>query len=129
MHADHAPQLDLVYSFGLFPLVYANPHFYAAFGLVREQPAVVGFLLFCQALPPVASAHQLLSNVFSRGYEYEADAFARGLGLRAELAAALVKLNVNNLSTVTADSVYSAYHHSHPLLAERLAALDHAKLS
>ncbi|KAJ4153421.1 hypothetical protein LMH87_009908 [Akanthomyces muscarius] len=122
-------QLDLVYSFGLFSLVYANPHFYAAFGLVRERPAVVGFLLFCQALPPVASAHQLLSNVFSRRYEYEADAFARGLGLRAELAAALVKLNVNNLSTVTADSVYSAYHHSHPLLAERLAALDHAKLS
>lgn len=46
------------------------------------------------------------------------------MGLRADLSTALLKLNKNNLSTIDADPIYSSYHHSHPLLAERLAALD-----
>ncbi|KAJ3496656.1 hypothetical protein NLG97_g2496 [Lecanicillium saksenae] len=117
-------QFDLIYSFGLFSLIYSNPNFYSSFGLGREQPVIVGFLLFCQVLPPLSSAQQLLNNVFSRKYEYEADAFAKSLGLRSELSTALLKLNLNNLSTIDADAVYSSYHHSHPLLAERLAALQ-----
>lgn len=40
------------------------------------------------------------------------------------LAKALIKLHVQNLSTMHHDAVYSAYHHSHPTLAERLVALD-----
>lgn len=118
-------QFDLIYSFGLFSLVYNNPHFYSTFGFGKgEQPAIAGFLLFCQVLSPLASAHKLVTNIFSRRYEYQADAFAKTLGLKAELSTALLKLNKNNLSTIDADPIYSSYHHSHPLLAERLAGLE-----
>ncbi len=117
-------QMDLIYSFGLFSLIWSNPSFYSAFGFRAEQPVIVGFLLFCQVLPPISSAQQLLSNVFSRKFEHEADAFAKNLGFKAELSTALVKLSISNLGTVDADPMYSSYHHSHPLLAERLAALE-----
>ena len=42
----------------------------------------------------------------------------------ARLGRALVQLHVKNLSTVWVDWLYSAYHHSHPTLTERLKALE-----
>lgn len=67
---------------------------------------------------------QLLMNVLSRKFEFEADAFAKGLGMRLELASSLIKLHVQNLSTMDADWIYASYHFSHPHLSERLQALD-----
>ncbi|SNX87339.1 probable zinc metallo-protease [Melanopsichium pennsylvanicum] len=40
------------------------------------------------------------------------------------LGKALIKLHVHNLSTMHHDSLFSAYHYSHPTLAERLNALQ-----
>lgn len=51
------------------------------------------------------------------------DAFAQGLGFSNELAASLLKLQIQNLSTMEADWMYASYHFSHPILTERLAAL------
>ncbi len=102
----------------------SNKALYSSFGFVTEQPVLVGFLLFWQTLPPVQAALKLFVNRFSRKYEFQADSFAKKLGYQSQLATALVKLQVNNLSNVVADPVYSSYHHSHPLLAERLAALS-----
>lgn len=51
------------------------------------------------------------------------DAFAQGLGFSKELAASLLKLQIQNLSTMDADWMYASYHYSHPILTERLAAL------
>lgn len=49
----------------------------------------------------------------------------RGMGdMGKRLGTALVKLHVENLSTVWVDWLYSAYHHSHPTLTERLRALE-----
>lgn len=67
---------------------------------------------------------QLLMNVLSRKFEFEADAFAKGLGMRLSLASSLIKLHVQNLSTMDADWIYATYHFSHPHLSERLKALD-----
>lgn len=67
---------------------------------------------------------QLLMNVLSRKFEFEADAFAKGLGMRLQLASSLIKLHVQNLSTMDADWIYASYHFSHPHLSERLKALD-----
>jgi STE24 endopeptidase len=53
------------------------------------------------------------------------DQFALELGYREELARALIKLQVKNLSAMDADWLYSAYNHSHPILTERLRALDY----
>lgn len=67
---------------------------------------------------------QFLYNSVVRQFEYQADNFAKSLGFKQELSSALIKINVNNLGIVDADPLYSSYYHSHPLLAERLAALD-----
>ena len=51
------------------------------------------------------------------------DEFAVGLGYSKELAKSLIKLQIQNLSTMDADWMYASYHFSHPILPERLAAL------
>ena len=51
------------------------------------------------------------------------DEFAVGLGYPKELARSLIKLQIQNLSTMDADWMYASYHFSHPILAERLTAL------
>jgi STE24 endopeptidase len=51
------------------------------------------------------------------------DKFALRLGYGEELAAALIKLQVKNLSAMDADYLYSSYHYSHPILTERLKAI------
>ena len=62
-------------------------------------------------------------NILSRKFEFEADKFAFDLGYQKDLARSLIKLQVQNLSTMDADWMYASYHYSHPILAERLAAL------
>lgn len=39
------------------------------------------------------------------------------------MASSLIKLQVQNLSSMDADWMYSSYHYSHPILTERLKAL------
>jgi len=51
------------------------------------------------------------------------DTFALNLGYKVELAQALIKLQIKNLSSMDADHLYSSYHYSHPILPERLRAL------
>ena len=51
------------------------------------------------------------------------DEFAVKLGYPKELAKSLIKLQVQNLSTMDADWMYASYHFSHPILPERLGAL------
>ena len=62
-------------------------------------------------------------NILSRKFEFEADAFAVKLGYSTELAKSLIKLQIQNLSTMDADWMYASYHFSHPILPERLGAL------
>lgn len=51
------------------------------------------------------------------------DDFAVKLGYSADLAKSLIKLQIQNLSTMDADWMYASYHFSHPILPERLRAL------
>ena len=51
------------------------------------------------------------------------DAFAVKLGYATELGASLIKLQIQNLSSMDADWFYSSFHHSHPILTERLKAM------
>ena len=54
---------------------------------------------------------------------YPKDEFAVKLGYSKELAKSLIKLQIQNLSTMDADWLYASYHFSHPILPERLGAL------
>lgn len=51
------------------------------------------------------------------------DEFAQNLGYSEQLAKSLLKLQIQNLSTMDADWMYASYHYSHPILSERLQAL------
>jgi STE24 endopeptidase len=68
---------------------------------------------------------KLLMNILSRRYEFQADEFAQKLGYSSELAKSLIKLQIQNLSTMDADWMYATYHFSHPILSERLGALGY----
>jgi STE24 endopeptidase len=67
---------------------------------------------------------KLMMNILSRRFEFQADAFANNLGYNTELARSLIKLQIQNLSTMDADWMFASYHFSHPILSERLKALN-----
>jgi STE24 endopeptidase len=70
---------------------------------------------------------QPLASMLSRRHEYEADRFAvRVARAPAALKSALLRLNGENLSNLHPHPWYSAWHYSHPVLVERLAAIDRA---
>ena len=127
--------------FALFSAFVENKSLYASFGFVREMPVIIGFMLFGEVLSPLESVLGLGMNVLSRKFEFEAgmsccvsfdivlhandhiDAFGARLGYSHALATSLIKLQIQNLSAMDADWMYSAYHYSHPILTERLGAL------
>ncbi|EFX04750.1 prenyl protease ste24 [Grosmannia clavigera kw1407] len=117
-------QAHFFYIFALFSVFINNKSLYADFGFFNERPMIIGFLLFSDALAPMDMVIKLLMNVLSRRYEFQADAFARGLGYSEDLARSLIKLQIQNLSTMDADWMYANYHFSHPILTERLKAID-----
>ncbi|KAL6940940.1 zinc metalloprotease [Hanseniaspora opuntiae] len=63
-------------------------------------------------------------NLFSRHKEYQADNYAAKLGKGEDLKKALIQLQITNLSTISVDKLFSMYHYSHPVLCERLEAID-----
>ena len=66
-------------------------------------------------------------NVLSRRFEYEADRYAVHLGYGKQLQSGLIGLHKNNKGTMISDQLYSAYHHSHPPVLDRLKAIDAQK--
>ncbi|KAL2835731.1 CaaX prenyl protease Ste24 [Aspergillus pseudoustus] len=117
-------QFHMFYIFALFSAFVNNKSLYQSFGFNREQPIMIGFLLFSDALAPMDAVVKLLMNILSRKFEFEADLFAVGLGYSEQLSQSLLKLQIQNLSTMDADWVYASYHYSHPILPERLKALN-----
>lgn len=109
--------------FSAFSVFINNRSLYSAFGFHTQQPIIIGFLLFSDALSPIDALIKPLLSSITRRYEYQADAFARDLGMRRELSSALLKLYTQNLSSMDVDWLYSFYHYSHPHLTERLKAL------
>lgn len=104
-------------------ILYTSVGFYE-----KETPILIGLVLvLTYVLSPVNAIIQFFMTKASRAFEYQADAFAKGLGYTNELARALVKLNVDNLGFPIYDPLYSGWNHSHPTLFERLAALKDKK--
>ncbi|KAL9617425.1 MAG: hypothetical protein Q9160_007782 [Pyrenula sp. 1 TL-2023] len=116
-------QAQLLYLFALFSIFISNRSLYASFGFHAETPIIIGFTLFSDVLSPTDALIKFAMNILSRRFEFAADEFAVKLGYSKELAKSLIKLQVQNLSTMDADPWYAAYHYSHPILPERLGAL------
>lgn len=99
-----------------------RPTFYAALG-VPLPSTHAALLLFVLAAPVFTFFATPLGSLWSRRHEFEADGFAAQHASATELAAALVKLYRDNANTLTPDSVYAAFHYSHPPALERITRL------
>ena len=96
--------------------------FYHALG-VSEPSAHAALLLFMLVLPAFMFFVTPLGSLWSRRYEFEADAFATRYASAAELATALVKLHRDNATTLTPDPLYAAFYDSHPPPLARILRL------
>jgi len=109
--------LHLLMFFFLFGQSLSNVDLYRSFGFAT-QPAFIGLTLFTYIYGPVEHVVSFLMHALSRRFEYQADEYAVQLGY--DLTEALVKLSESNLSSLIIDPYYSAYHHTHPTLVERI---------
>jgi STE24 endopeptidase len=106
-----------------------QPWFYRAFGFeyhggFTAANVVPAILLFSLLAGTISFWLSPIVNIWSRRFEYEADAFARAtMGEAHSLIRALRKLSEKNLSNLTPHPLYSGFYYSHPTLLERERAL------
>ena len=114
-------QLALI--FLMMGTVLSHPGLHAAFGL--SQPVLwLGFVFFSILFEPAQTVMGILSGLWSRKHEYEADAYAAGAtGGPADMTAALKRLARDSLSNLTPHPLTVFLHYSHPPMIQRLAAL------
>ena len=108
----------------LLSLLAGWPAFFGAFGF--ESPswgaAVAIVSLAGGAFTFLATP---LFTRLSRGHEYAADRYSVvHAGAPEAMKSALVKLNGENLANLNPHPWFSAWHHGHPTLVERLRAID-----
>jgi STE24 endopeptidase len=89
-----------------------------------ESSFYMGIVAFGLLFSPVSFFTGIISNVISRKYEYQADAFAKKHYSAKALINALIKLSVKNLSNLTPHPVYVFFHYSHPPILKRKKALE-----
>ena len=103
--------------------------FYQAFGFdynagFAAANVVPAMLLFALVAGTISFWFSPLIHLWSRRFEYEADAFARAtMGDAQPLVQALRKLTEKNLSNLTPHPLYSGFYYSHPTQVERENAL------
>ena len=83
----------------------------------------MGIVAFGLLYSPISFLTAIASNISSRKYEYEADAFAARFASGTNLMNALKKLSVNNLSNLTPHKLYVFFNYSHPTLLQREEAM------
>lgn len=106
----------------LFSLFVGSPDLSKALGV--DQPSFhIGLIAFGILYSPISLIIGFAMNIFSRKNEYQADAFAAEHFSAQELASALKKLSVKNLSNLRPHPLYVFFHYSHPTLLQRLQAL------
>ncbi len=118
-------EIHIFLMFAFFGYLYQNQMLYTAFGFPDERPVLIGLMIILQFIAaPYNAVLDFCMTCLSRRFEFQADSFAVGLGKGQQLRTALVKLNNDNLGFPVYDWLFSAWHHSHPPLLERLAAID-----
>lgn len=83
----------------------------------------INLIAFGILFSPISTATGLLTNLWSRKNEYEADAYAATTFGGEPLATALRKLSAHNMSNLRPHPWYVFFHYSHPPLLQRLRAI------
>ena len=97
--------------------------FYHTLG-VTNASTYMALILFSMVMPLFSIYLQPVMSYLSRKHEFEADDFAAVQSKPQTLIKALVKLYRDNANTLTPDSLYSAFHDSHPPAPVRVAHLS-----
>jgi STE24 endopeptidase len=84
----------------------------------------MGIVAFGLLFSPISFLTGILSNIASRRYEYQADAYAKKNYSGKALIDALTKLSVKNLSNLTPHPAYVFFYYSHPPILLRKKALE-----
>uniref|UniRef100_A0A915HHX0 Ste24 endopeptidase n=1 Tax=Romanomermis culicivorax TaxID=13658 RepID=A0A915HHX0_ROMCU len=121
-------ELNLLLCMILFSYLYKLPVLYEAFGFTESQPILIGlFVIFSFVFAPYNEVLNFAMTWWSRQCEFSADKFSAELGYAPLLTSGLIKLSKDNLSLPINDHLYSAWHHSHPPVPERIDALKKYK--
>ena len=97
--------------------------FFQGLGATTHSHAMA-LALFLLATPAFTTFITPFFSAWSRRHEFEADSYAAQQSSAAALISGLVKLYRDNAATLTPDPLYSAFHHSHPPAAVRIAHLS-----
>ncbi len=100
-----------------------SPGIFEAFKM-ESQPVYAGILFFAFFYEPINYAISVVTNIFSRKFEYEADKFAVKTSNKKEaFITALKKLSADNLSNLTPHPVKVFLEYSHPPVLERIKTI------
>jgi STE24 endopeptidase len=119
----------VVMAFAVIAWLVRQAWFYHTFGFTYQAGfaaanVVPAILLFALLAGTITFWFSPLLHIWSRRFEYQADAFARLTMEEAQsLIQALRKLSERNLSNLTPHPLYSSFYYSHPTLLERERAL------
>ena len=119
----------IIMTFAAIAWLAGQQWFYHAFGFEHQAGfaaanVVPAMLLFALLAGTITFWVSPLIHVWSRHFEYHADAFAATtMGETQSLIHALRKLSEKNLSNLIPHPFYSCFYYSHPTLLERERAL------
>ena len=88
-------------------------------GLAMHLNLLAFFLFFS----PLNHLIGTLTNILSRRFEFEADAFASETSSPSAMIGALKRLSTANLSNLTPHPLYAHIYYSHPPVSERIRAI------
>lgn len=115
--------LQTGFMFALLALFIDNKELFAAFSMDHVS-VYAGLVFFGFLYTPISTILSILTNSFSRKYEYEADAYAvASTGLGEELIMGLKKLCRANMANLTPHPLQVFLNYSHPPVLERIRAI------
>jgi len=97
--------------------------FYEGLGVSNASNYML-LILFMLVMPVFTFVISPIMSMYSRKHEFEADDYAKEHADAKDLISALVKMYEDNAATLTPDSLYSAWHDSHPPAPVRIAHLE-----
>ncbi len=106
----------------LLSLFLSRPEFSLAIGV--SIPSIhAGLVSFGILYSPISMLLGLFGNVWSRKFEFQADAYAKQTNRPNDLVEALKKLSKDSFSNLTPHQAYAFFNYSHPPIDQRIARL------
>ncbi len=106
----------------ILSILVSNPLLSNALG-VEIASFHIGLIAFGLLYSPISEITNLIMNIISRKFEYQADNYAKNTYASEPLISSLKKLSKKSLSNLTPHPAYVFMHYSHPTLQERIKNL------